>query len=529
MTKTVDQFLNEVNYVTMESDYVPSSFAINYVNFIKLVNGAEGESNITPTVHYKWLDQLPSKKKRLANLCSRGFGKTVIFGEYLVLYLAVFGEIEGFGKVDGMIYVSDSMDNGAKSLRKNVEHRYYNSEFLQKYVPKVKFTDAMLEFENIDGKKLGVRLFGAKTGLRGTKIYGKRPTLAILDDLVSDADANSPTVMRAIKDTVYKGVTHALDPTKQKIIFSGTPFNKSDILYEAVESGSWEVNVYPICEKFPCSKEEFVGAWEDRFSYDYVLDQYEAAKGTGELASFMQELMLRITNDEDRMILDNDIQWYSRNALLSNQGAYNFYITTDFATSEKQSADYSVIGVWAYNNMGYWFLVDGICKRQLMDKNIDDLFRLAQMYMPQSVGVEVSGQQGGFIPWIQREMLTRNQWFNLASENNSNKPGIRPVTNKMQRFNTIVPWFKSGTMFLPEELRGSNTLVDEVEDELVSATREGFKSKHDDAIDMMSMLSTLKAWKPSQEVSPMQRDDSNIWQDSTMYEEDDGYLDNYIV
>ena len=66
--------------------------------------------------------------------------------------------------------------------------------------------------------------------------------------------------MEAIRDTVYRGVDYALDPTRKKIVFNGTPFNKSDILYEAVESGSWEVNVWPICERFPCTREEFRGA-----------------------------------------------------------------------------------------------------------------------------------------------------------------------------------------------------------------------------------------------------------------------------
>lgn len=528
MSRAVDDYLNEVNYEELEDGYIPSEFAIQYVNFIKLVNGEEGESNITPTVHYRWLDQLAGDKRRLANLCSRGFGKTVIFGEYLVLYLAVFGDIPGFGLVNGMIYVSDSMENGAKSLRKNVEHRYYSSEFLQQYLPVAKFTDAMLEFENKSGHKLGVRLFGAKTGLRGTKIYGKRPTLAILDDLVSDSDANSPTVMRAIKDTVYKGVLHALDPTKQKTIFSGTPFNKSDILYEAVESGAWEVNVYPICEKFPCSREEFSGAWEDRFSYDYVNDQYLAAVATGELSSFMQELMLRISNEEDMLLQDSDLMWYSRNSLIHNKGNYNFYITTDFATSEKQSADYSVLSVWAINNKGYWFLVDGVCQRQTMDKNIDDLFRLAQMYKPKSVGVEVTGQQGGFIQWIQKEMLERDIWFSLASEGNNGKLGIRPNTNKLVRFQTVVPWFKAKRMFFPEEMRGETALLIEAEEELKYATKTGFKSRADDFIDTVSMLSVMNAWKPSHESRLVKETESDIWSDDIDDDGEAGFT-SYVV
>ena len=468
--KTVDTWLNEVSYKN-DPNYIPSTFALNYINFIKLVNSGVGESNVTPVVHYRMLDLLAGNKKRLANLCSRGFGKTVLFGEYLFLYIALFGEIEGFGKIEGAIYVSDSIENGVKSLRKNIEYRYENSEFLKTYIPTVRFTDVYIEFTNREGTQFGLRMFGAKTGLRGTKIFGKRPTLAILDDLVSDDDSRSPTVMSAIRDTVYKGVDYALDPNRRKIVISGTPFNKNDILYEAVESGGWHVNVYPICEEFPCTEEEFRGAWPDRFGYDFVKSQYDMSIATGQISSFNQELMLRIMSDDDRVILDSDITWYSRRTVMGNKGLFNFYITTDFATSEKKSADYSFISVWAYSSKGNWLWVDGVCKRQLMDKNIDDLFRLAQIYKPQSVGVEVTGQQGGFISWIQDEMLRRNIYFTLATENNSNKPGIRPVTNKMERFNVVVPWFKLGRMWFPTEKKEDIALQELMEElRLVSAT-----------------------------------------------------------
>ena len=79
----------------------------------------------------KMLDEIAGKKSRIANLCARGMAKTTLMFEYLIFYVAVFGSIEGFGSIDGMIYVSDSMDNGVKSARKNIEFRYYNSDFLQ--------------------------------------------------------------------------------------------------------------------------------------------------------------------------------------------------------------------------------------------------------------------------------------------------------------------------------------------------------------------------------------------------------------
>lgn len=855
--KSLDQWLDSVSYEHLNSSaYKPTEFALTFMNFIKLVNGTEGEQNKTPAVHLVMLDKIVSPIQRVANLCYRGSGKTTLFGEYFFPFLGVFGYLPNFGKVSSSIYVSDSMDNGVKSLRKNMEFRYDNSEFLQEWIPDATFTDNYIEFRSREGRQFGLKMFGAKalsldssvytvegigsigacqpgdqifgpdgqlttitakseifykpmyriklhdgrelkvsedhlnvvthlrqysagpdkgrmyfedrvltvpeilkyslkngsnarfwikatealaypeqdlpldpytlglllgdgrikvsgnseiiahendwptyeqhipyplgcvqrdnrrpttitrtvrglqsvckalrinchgrskevpaiylrgsitqreallqglldtdgtitktgyisfcsqsenlalgvltlvrslggiamlqhgkgyfkvgiklnrpafrlqrkldrqrydrrtmariesiepievepsqciavdntdrqfltdgytrthnTGLRGTKIFGKRPPIAVLDDLVSDDDAKSKAAMIAIKDTVYKGVDYALDPTRRKIIFNGTPFNQDDILIEAVESGAWDVNVWPVCERYPCTEEEFVGAWPDRFTYAFVKKQYDDAVLTGKVAGFMQELMLRITSEEERLVQDAEIRWYRRQALLAAKETFNFYITTDFATSAKQTADYSVISVWAYNANGDWFWVDGICERQTMDKSIDDLFRLVQEYKPQQVGVEVTGQQGAFIQWLQNEMITRNVWFNFASSEKSNAPGIRPTVDKLQRFNVVVPWFKTGKMYWPEELKQSN-IMGTFMNQIRLVTQSGIKGK-DDCIDTISMLGYLKPWKPSDSM-PVTKGEIDVWEDEHK-DMNVGAMASYIV
>lgn len=504
---TVEEWLDTVSYKD-DKDYVMSEFAAEFVAFIKMVNGAEGESNKTPVLHYRMLDQVAGPTPRIANMVHRGAAKTTVLGEYLFLYLAVYGELPGFGKVPFAIYVSDSIDNGVKNMRKNLEFRRENSDFLMQMIPVAKFTDIHWEFKNADGNAFIVKGYGAKTGVRGAKANGKRPVLAVLDDLVSDEDARSATVIESIEATVYKAVDYALDPTLSKVIWSGTPFNAGDPLYKAVESGAWKVNVYPVCEKFPCSRNEFRGSWEDRFSYDYVLRKYTEALKAGKIDTFNQELMLRIMSDEDRLIVDAEIKWYNLRNVAQFKNNFNFYITTDFATSEKQSADFSFISVWAYNNAGHWYWVDGVCARQTMDKNINDLFRLAQKYKPQSVGIEVTGQQGGFIPWIQEEMFRRNIYFQFASDNNGSQAGIRPSTDKLRRFNVVVPWFKMGMIHFPVEMKHTAALTELIL-ELRQAAVGGFKSKHDDAIDTISMLALMSAWKPSEEV--LEEDEDSLW------------------
>lgn len=524
--QTLDEWLDSVSYEFLNSgEYIPSEFALTFMNFIKLVNGAQGESHKTPPVHLKMLDKVAEPSSYIANLCFRGAGKTALFAEYFFLFLGVFRFLPGFGTVPCAIYVSDSMENGVKSLRKNMEFRYNNSEFLKEWLPGAVFTDNYIEFTNRDGEKFGLKMFGAKTGLRGTKIFGLRPPLCVLDDLVSDDDSKSKAAMIAIKDTVYKGVNHALDPTRRKVIFNGTPFNSEDILIEAVESGAWDVNVWPVCETFPCKKEEFSGAWPDRFSYEYVSEQYEMAVKTGKVGAFMQELMLRITSEEERLVQESEIRWYSRVKLLENKQSFNFYITTDFATSAKQTADFSAISVWAYTSNGDWMWVDGILIRQTMDKNIDDLFRLVQEYKPQQVGIEVSGQQGAFIKWLQQEMITRNIWFNFASSEKSGEPGIRPLTDKLSRFNLVVPWFKTGKVYFPEELKQS-VLMGHALSQIRLATQSGLKGK-DDFLDTISMLGYLKPWKPA-DTLPVTHKEIDRWEDMTASEETGG-LSSYIV
>jgi predicted phage terminase large subunit-like protein len=161
-----------------------------------------------------------------------------------------------------------------------------------------------------------------------------------------------------------------------------------------------------------------------------------------------------------------------------------------------------------------------------MEKNGNDLFRLSQEYKPQQVGIEVTGQQQGFINWIQQEMMSRNCFFTLASQGNSSLPGIRPNTNKMQRFNNMVPTIKAGKLYLPEESKNSKPIVEAL-NELSLASPGGFKSKHDDFIDTISMLADLQTWRPSDTAGEQQQESEGLWDWDKP--EETSSMDSYLV
>jgi len=67
-----------------------------------------------------------------------------------------------------------------------MESRYENSEFLKQYLPEAKFNQNEMLFRNASKRQTYIRMFGAATGIRGFKSFGKRPQLALFDDLISD-------------------------------------------------------------------------------------------------------------------------------------------------------------------------------------------------------------------------------------------------------------------------------------------------------------------------------------------------------
>lgn len=201
-------------------------------------------------------------------------------------------------------------------------------------------------------------------------------------------------------------------------------------------------------------------------------------------------------------------------------------MTTDFAVSEKQGADFNVQMVWALNNNGDWFLVDGWRKQATMEKVVDNVFSMVASYRPQNVGMEVTGQQAGFIPWFQREMMQRNVWFTFATHGNSNNPGIRPNTDKLSRFSLVVPLFKQGKIFFPNEARHTDWMMALVE-ELRAVTFTRIKAKNDDCLDNVSQLVLLGAWRPG-EVMSMKQASDGTWAIDDDQDEVSG-MSSYVV
>jgi hypothetical protein len=271
-------------------------------------------------------------------------------------------------------------------------------------------------------------------------------------------------------------------------------------------------------------KEEFVGAWEDMHPYEAVLEQYHQAIASNATKSFNQERMLRISSDEDRMITDEMIEWYSRKLLLKELGAYNIYITTDFTTTSESRSDFSGITAWAVNNNRDFYLVDLCLKKQSIGEQYEQLFSMVGFWTSQGkaveVGVEIDGQQKAHLFALKEMMLKKAEWFTFAKQKGAayGKEGILSRAskgNKHDRFRLMLPHFQNHKIHFPEELKDTPDMKEALK-QLKYTTYEGFGG-HDDFCDTVSQLALIDIRYPMASTGSYQNESGyngrSIWDD----------------
>ena len=522
-----------ITEVSLPEKYIPSEIALKFISFIRATGNEDFSS---PEIHYKMADKLFSNLKEDKNVleeCCRGVGKSTI-AEYAIIFAAAMGEWPGFGICPFIIFLGASAEGNVKQFFKNVASKISNSEFLSQVVKIKRVTDKEMELVNDDGVEMFVAGKGMNVNWRGARSpSGHRPSILMADDILHNDSATSETIRKTIETNWFASALPALAP-KHKIIYIGTPISEDDLLHKLKNSGSYSVIKFPLCEKFPVPVDEYQSVWPDRFDYEYALDMYNQFKSAGTTQLFYQEFLLQVTDLATLLVEEEDIRWFDPSMFIKNKSQYNYYISTDFATSTSKSADYSTIAVWAISSNNDWLLVDGQCIRQTMQENIDDVFQYAKRWNPLSVGIESSGQQGGFISIMQEMMMKRNIWFTFAKKPGSKEPGIRPLKDKTHRFVTgVQPKFKQNKVWLPKpELLDRYprlaVLVKEMLHELSRFTLAGGVKAlaHDDAIDLLNQLSEMEIYAPA---STEELTTTTISEDGLVWESMwDDYGDDYI-
>jgi len=581
----VDKLLDNID---LQLDwYVPSRHAIEFIVFIRLCLGEEPE-NSNPKAHYFFIDCIfrqPNVKPffivrnipyddlvgRIAILASREFSKSTLI-VYLCLFMASKGELPGFGKVNYLIYVSDSMRNGVETTMDTIQAVYNESVYLRSlfedtrliktevsFVRKPRTTEEIKVYdyhvgtlgekpENVPGRMkrtFSLVGIGANTGGRGSRDGLSRPDGIIFDDLVSsENEAASEVVLSKIESTIEADMLPGMNNNSNFSIMIGTPYNPNDPVYKRIEMGTWIPVVFPRGESLPDKEEkDFVSVWPDRHSYANCKRDYlnaKRAKDAGDasvMRRIMQEHYLRISSDEDRAIPDELIQWYDRGMVSKMLTNFTVVITTDFTTTSNTKSDFSGIAVWAISSNDDIYLLDISLARLELQQQYDTLFRMWGTWSRKGnhieVGIEIDGQQKAHLFSLKELMIKKNMYFSFARQKGApaTREGILSKGvggNKFERFKMMLPYFQNKKVYLPKEIKDTPDM-EEFLRELRSVTYFGF-SGHDDGMDLVSQVGMLDYLTPVGNSLPKEEEiDANgnpIWQ--LGIEEEDEYKDSEI-
>ncbi|MCD6435023.1 MAG: hypothetical protein J7L15_01325, partial [Clostridiales bacterium] len=590
---TVDKLLDHVDVVL--EWYIPSEHSIDFMNFIRLVLGEEPE-NSNPKAHYFMIDCIFKEecvkpffdirnidydmlKDRVLVLCTREFSKSTLLGSMLVLYMAAKGELPGFGKVNYMLYVSDSMRNNVKTTMDTIKQVYYESAYLQDIFESVRLVQDEVnfvrnpvtkkeiavykQFVEIEGKPkdqvpgrmkrtFSMSGLGASTGGRGSRDGLARPNGVFFDDLLgSEMDAESDTILDNVESTIESDILPALSGNGSFKIFAGTPYNKKDPAYSRIEDGSWLPIVFPKAEKMDDSitSETFRGVWADRHSYETCKGDYLKAKRASDngketaLRKLNQEYYLRISSDEDRLVPENLIQWYSRQKIVENAWAYNWYVTTDYTTTGTKGSDLSGGALWAVDSNSNHFLVDLILRKLELDTQYRETFNFVKQCQGITrgveVGVEVDGGQGVHIYALKERMSKEAVFFTMARQKGAKigAEGIRSRLeggNKHWRFRMMLPYFQNSKIWFPDELKGSPDM-NELLNQIKYTTYTGFGASHDDGNDILSQLMMMDINYPPPGLEDEEKPkvsknlmNEKIWGKKDKYQDEAGPRDSYV-
>jgi len=477
-------------------------------------------------------------KDRVVILASREFSKSTLV-VYMFLWMAAKGSIPGFGKVNYGIYISDSMRNGVETTMTTIRKVYLESAYLRSIFEETRLIQTEVNFvrkprtkkeidaytkaievdklkkENVPGRMkrtftlVGI---GASTGGRGSRDGLARPDFTVFDDILpSEADASSDTILSKAESTIEADILPGMNNNNNFSIMIGTPYSKKDSVYRRVELGTWLPIVFPRANGLPIDKDKFVSVWPDRHSWKNCSRDYKRALKSkeagdnGPIRKLNQEHYLRIASEDERMIPDSLIQWYSRSAFENNMERYRVYITTDLTTSEETGC-LSCIIAWAVNDNMDWFMQDISLTQLGISAQYDIIFAMARYYRQVTgsvvgVAIETDGNQKAHIQGLKERMLKTGQYFDFLRQKGS-KFGSEGISSRLVggskhwRMEMMLPMFQNRKMYFPEELKTNNSLI-ELMDEIKGLTFTGYTSKFIDGIDGMSILNSCQIQYPA--------------------------------
>lgn len=372
----------------------------------------------------------------------------------------------------------------SQRCRDLIDSTWYQSRFghVYKWLPD---QNSKSRYENnFHGYRISTSVEGAATGEGADTV--------ICDDAHNIQEGESDAMRNATLNWWDRVMTSRLnDQQTGRMLIIGQRVHEMDLIGHVLEVGGWEYLCLP-AEFEPARKTYTCIGWSDprtregeelwpaKFPKE-VLTYLRASLVTAYFSQYQQ----RPTAEEGAIIKSHVLFPYQdagthyvllgSNRKMVSKASCRTVITTDFAVSKSQEADYTVFLVWAVTPDMQFILLEIVRDKMEAPESEELLYTMAaNAYRLWAIIVEDVAYQKAIIQRLKRGGPGKRTMPVL---------GYRPVTDKVARLQNIAIYFASQNFYFSFTMPG----FAEYKRELTGFPRSG----HDDQVDATSILQKL--------------------------------------
>ena len=439
----------------------------------------------TPKFHWDMWELCCSDDKYVAMAAPRGHAKSTAITHAYTLAMVLLRQR------DFVLIVSDTETQAIEFLGDLKTELAENEGLKETFGIKklVKDTENNVIVRLNDGHTFRLLAKGSEQKVRGLKWKGRRPNLVVGDDLENDESVANPDR----REKFRKWIFNALLPCGSDdclFRFAGTILHLDSWLNRVLLDEKWTTR------KYAAHNPDFSEIlWPEKFPRERLESIRQLYANQGDLSGYSQEYLNNPIDEGNAFFRKQDFIPMDTMDRISPK---NYVAAADFAISEKERADFTVIMVAGIDENGLIHVVDVRRGRWDSLEIIDELFSVQKRYDIELFTFETEKIDKALGPFINARMIQTGNYLNIHK--------ITPSQSKLLRGRSISAKMKSGAVRFDTEADWYPAL----ETELMSMTNAGSKGRHDDSFDAFAYIGmTIEQYRMAS--SPQETAEYDYW------------------
>ncbi len=419
-----------------------------------------------PSFHWEMWELCCAQNPKVAIAAPRGHAKSTAITHAYILTMMLL-RVKSF-----CLLVSDTEAQAAEFLG-DIKSELSGNEILRKKcgiktLLKETETNVVCQFQ--DGEKFRIQAKGSEQKVRGLKWSGKRPDLIVGDDLENDEIVMNPDR----REKFRRWFMNALVPCGSDtcwVRIVGTILHLDSMLQRLLEDDNWETL------KYKAHNSDFSEIlWPEQWPKERLLETRGFYESQNNLDGYSQEYLNRPIATGNAYFNPDYFKDFERDGDRALMPNLEYFAAADFAISEKEKADYTVIIVGGVDPDGVLYVVDVKKGRWDAEQIIEELISAQKMWKPNVFTFETAKIDKAIGPFLEREMMRQRVFLNIVK--------MTPTQSKTMRGRSIQAMHKSGAVRYDREA----SWYPDFYGELLTISDSGPRGKHDDCFDAFAYL-----------------------------------------